>query len=77
MKDFIFKTLTFFRIIDPNDQLLSLTNVALMITLGKLVYAPSVNASAIGALFVSLLAYSSKKVINLKAGAGKTDNEQQ
>ena len=76
MKDFIFKTLTFFRIIDPNDQLLSLTNVALMITLGKLVYAPSVNASSIGALFVSLLAYSSKKVINLKAGTGKTDNEQ-
>lgn len=74
MQKTLLKYLTFFRIIDPKDQLISLTNVALMVVLGKLVYVPSVSATEIGALFVSLLAYSSKKMINRRI---KKDQDEQ
>lgn len=56
--------LSFFRIIDPHDGQLSLTNVALIVVLGKILAASSVSIVDAGALFVALLSYQGKKVIN-------------
>lgn len=64
MKDKIMKALIFLRIVDDHDQLLSLTNVALIIALAKLCMATSTSMTDIGGLFTVLLAYTSKKYIN-------------
>jgi len=53
-------------LIDEHDGQISLTNLALLIVLFKLAIAPAVGLVEIGGLFISLLAYSGKKVINNK-----------
>lgn len=56
--------LKFIRVIDVHDGQLSLTNTALLVVLGKLIVAPALGLTEIGGLFVALLSYQSKKVIN-------------
>lgn len=56
--------LTFIKVIDAHDGQISLTNLALIVVLVKIAIAPTVSIVDAGTLFVSLLAYSGKKVIN-------------
>lgn len=58
------KILTFLRIIDEHDGLISLTNVALFVVLFKIAFAASFSMVDAGALFVTLLSYQGKKLIN-------------
>jgi hypothetical protein len=58
------KVLTFLRIIDPHDGLISLTNVALLVVLVKIAASSSFSMVDAGALFVTLLSYQGKKLIN-------------
>ncbi|CAB4199832.1 hypothetical protein UFOVP1351_11 [uncultured Caudovirales phage] len=64
--------LTFLRITDPHDGLVSLTNLALWVVLVKIAAAGEVTLTDAGALFVTLLSYQGKKVIN----KGETTSEQ-
>lgn len=59
-------TLKFLKIIDE-DKTVSLTSVALIVVLGKLVVAPAMGITEIGALLVALMSYQGKKVINHQA----------
>lgn len=61
------KILTFLRIVDPHDGLISLTNVALLVVLVKIAFAASFSIVEAGALFVTLLSYQGKKLINKDA----------
>lgn len=56
----------FTRLID-SDNTLSLTSIALVIILFKIALAPGISLTEIGGLFIALLSYQSKKVINNKA----------
>lgn len=60
----LLKTLAFFRITDAHDNLLSITSIALYISLFKLATTPNAGYSEIGALIATLGAYSAKKLIN-------------
>lgn len=66
MKAFFIKLGKFFRILDEYNNNLSLTNVAVIITLVKLAMAPALSIVDIGALLISLISYTSKKVLNNK-----------
>jgi hypothetical protein len=54
----------FFRLIDGHDGQLSITNVAVLVVLIKIALASEVSLTDAGALFVVLMSYQSKKVIN-------------
>lgn len=56
--------LSFLRIIDPHDGQISLTNVALIVVLIKIAASASFSMVDAGALFVTLLSYQGKKIIN-------------
>ncbi len=58
------RVLEFLRLTDVHDGKLSLTNVALWVVLAKIATAGEVTLVDAGALFVTLLSYQSKKVIN-------------
>lgn len=58
------KVLSFLRIIDPHDGQVSLTNVALIVVLIKIAASASFSMVDAGALFVTLLSYQGKKIIN-------------
>jgi hypothetical protein len=62
------KVLSFLRLVDPHDGQISLTNVALIVVLVKIGFAPEVSLVDAGALFVTLLSYQGKKLINRDAG---------
>lgn len=64
MKQKLIDTLTFFRLVDAHDGLLSLTNLALIVVLVKLCAAPATSISDVGNVFLVLAAYSAKKIIN-------------
>lgn len=49
------------------DKTLSLTNVALMVCVGKLAASPSPALPDLAALLLALLAYGHKKVLRVKA----------
>ena len=66
MKNFFIKLGRFIRVIDERSLCLSLTNIAVIIMLFKLVVVPAVSIVDIGALLVTLLSYSGKKVMNAK-----------
>lgn len=66
IKAFFIKLGKFFRILDEYNNNLSLTNVAVIIVLVKLCMAPAVSITDIGALLISLLSYTGKKVLNNK-----------
>ncbi len=63
------QALTFLRITDPHDGLVSLTNLALWVVLVKIAAAGEVTLVDAGALFVTLLSYQGKKVINKGSSA--------
>lgn len=63
MKATFFKVLAFCRIIDSYDQTLSLTNIGLIIILVKLAIVQQTSLVDLGALFLGLLSYQSKKVL--------------
>jgi hypothetical protein len=60
----ISKVLKFLRLVDDVDGNLSLSSIAVIIVLGKLVVAPSGNISDALPVFIALLNYSAKKIIN-------------
>lgn len=63
-KDLLHRTLVFFRIVDPFDKNVSITNIALILTLYKLAVTESTSLVDVGAVMVSLSNYSIKKFIN-------------
>ena len=60
----LFRVLIFLRLIDEHDHQVSLTNVALIVTLVKLALAPQASITDVAAVFLSLAAYTGKKIIN-------------
>lgn len=70
MKQFFLKTLTFLRVVDPHDQLLSITNLAMLVVLYKLIVAPTTNIVDLGSLLVAFGNYSFKKYINKNGAVG-------
>lgn len=60
----LFRILSFFRIIDPYDNNLSISNIACLITLYKLYTAQCTSYEDIGAVMLALSNYSIKKYIN-------------
>ena len=64
------KILQTLRLLDENKQL-SLTNLAVMITLGKLALADQASLENIGALLLALLAYHAKRHTVTKAESHK------
>lgn len=64
LKYFVNRLLAFLRIIDPHDRNISITNIALVITLYKLAVAPQASITDVAAVMVSLSSYSIKKYIN-------------
>lgn len=65
--------LIFFRVIDEHDGKISLTNLAVIITLVKLSLAPATSIVDIGALCISLMNYAGKKLINQSATSKQED----
>lgn len=61
------RLLSFFRIIDDHDFKISLTNVALLVTMYKLFQSTDTSINDIGGLFIALSAYNYKKYINKDA----------
>lgn len=68
------KVAEFLRLIDLHDGQMSLTNVALLIVLVKLAITPSMELTDLGALFVALLSYQGKKVINKNKTSVSTED---
>ena len=57
----ILRFLAFLRLVDLEDGRLSLTNIALIVLLGKLCLLKTVDLPDLAAFFLALLAYSYKK----------------
>lgn len=55
--------LTFLNLIDENKKL-SITNIAVIIILIKLITVPAISITEVGTLFLALVNYSAKKIIN-------------
>lgn len=64
----ILNSLIFLRIVDNHDQMISISNIALIIVLVKLTMAPQANLTDTGTLLIALANYSYKKYINKDAG---------
>jgi len=62
MKAYLFKAADFFRLIDETNKV-SITNVAVWVVLVKIATTQDFNLVDAGALFVSLLNYSGKKLM--------------
>lgn len=67
IKELSIKALTFLRVIDAHDGLISITNVQSIIVLAKLQIAPSVGIVEIGGLLIALASHQGKKIINQKS----------
>jgi hypothetical protein len=64
------------RLLDENGNL-SITNIAMLVLLGKIVLANNVEWQNVAGLFLALAAYQHKKVLGAKADAQATvDNDQ-
>lgn len=64
MKASLLKISNFLRITDAHDGQLSLTNIALLVVLVKLMLAPALSIVEVGTLFIALASYQTKKIIN-------------
>ncbi len=71
--DKINRILAFLRITDANDNNISLTSLAIYISLFRLATTPQASYSDIGALVTTLGAHAYKKFINKDAQKGPTD----
>lgn len=63
-KSDLYKYLVFFRVIDEHDSKLSLTNIAVIICLFKIIYAPTLSLTEVGAFMLAMLNYAYKKHVN-------------
>ena len=71
----LIKLLTFLRLVDPHDGNVSLTNVGLMVAIGKLVVAPA-GPIDLAVLLGTLLAYHAKRLVGVKvAGTAEAVTE--
>jgi len=61
----LFKILQFFRLVDENKQL-SLTNIAVMVSIAKIIITPANDMKDIGLLIIPMLSYIHKRHINKK-----------
>lgn len=59
----IISFLNFFNLLDSQNRL-SITNVAVLIILGKMILAPSVSLTEVGALLISFINYGHKRFTN-------------
>lgn len=75
LKEQAIKALTFLRIIDQHDGLMSITNVQSIIVLVKLAVQPSVGIVEIGGLLIALASHQGKKLINKKQAKVTEDTE--
>lgn len=66
MKHFLLKAGRFLRLIDEASPMLSITNICMYVIIAKIAMAAEFSMADIGGLFVGLLSYSSKKIINNK-----------
>lgn len=71
--DRLFKIMTFFRIIDVNDQLLSITSLAMYISLFRLCTVPQASYGDVGAVMITFANYGFKKFINKPQSKGSDD----
>lgn len=62
MKTYLFKAADFFRLIDETNKI-SITNIAVWVVLVKIATTQDFNLVDAGALFVTLLNYSGKKLL--------------
>lgn len=60
------RLLAFLRLTDCYDSNLSLTNIALMVVIGKVAFNPNPTLTELGVLLMGLLNYNAKKYLNLK-----------
>lgn len=67
MAENVIKALEFLRIVDAHDGKVSLTNVAVMVVVLKILFVPQFSIGEVGALLIALLNYSAKKVIHSKS----------
>lgn len=66
--------LVFLRVVDREDRVVSLTNLGLIILLGKLAAVPRVELPDLAAFFLALLAYSYKRAANNKKVSEGSDS---
>ena len=64
IKALLCRILVFFRVVDPFDNNISITNIALIITLYKLATVEQASMVDVGAVMVSLSNYGYKKYLN-------------
>lgn len=62
----LFRILIFFRIVDPFDNNLSISNIACIITLYKLFSSPVTSYEDVGSVMLALSNYGWKKYLNVK-----------
>lgn len=67
----LFKILAFFRITDAHDNTISITSLAMYVSLYRMITVPSASYADIGALLVTLSSYSYKKFINKPVTKGE------
>lgn len=65
----LLRLLTFLRVVDAHDGLVSLVNLALLVAVAKLALVRGAGIPDISALMLTLLAYAHKKHVNAKAQA--------
>ena len=68
--------LTFFNLLDADGHI-SITNLAVWITLIKLLISPSASLTEAGSLLIALSSYAHKRYVNNKAKAQETDVQAQ
>jgi len=64
MKNFAYRTLVFLKIVDEHDKNISISNIALLIMLGKLVVIQNASMMDLGSVMIAMMNYSYKKYIN-------------
>lgn len=69
MKETVMKALVFLRFVDDHDRTISLSNVALIVVIAKLVLLKNATMVDISGLLLALLNLNVKKMINKSAAS--------
>ncbi len=69
----VMRALQFLRIVDEKNNL-SITNLAIMITLGAMLMRPEIQAMDIGALVAALVAYQAKRFTGVAAPENENED---
>lgn len=72
----LMKILIFFKLVDAHDETLSITSIAMYISLYRLATTPQASYTDIGALLVTLGNYGYKKYLNNNQQPVKGANDQ-